>query len=114
MIKQIVAERSLKEGFTESRLPEFTQSEIQHIKGTADFFGLNHYTTRYASTQNYNIKPEEPHWLYDTGARYWQDEEWVYSGSEWCRVSIVFCQYFLIFLDFLESTMGISKASQLD
>ena len=28
-----------------SRLPVFTEEEIEFNKGTADFFGLNHYTS---------------------------------------------------------------------
>lgn len=88
VIKQNVADRSLKEGFTESRLPEFTQAEIQNIKGTYDFFGLNHYTTKYAQAKEYPIDPSEPHWTYDTGAYLFQDDAWNYTGSEWCRVCI--------------------------
>lgn len=88
-MKQNIAERSFKEGFTESRLPEFSQSEIQSIKGTYDFFGLNHYTTMYATSEEYDIKAEEPHWIYDTAAYTWQDDSWEYSGSEWCRVCMV-------------------------
>lgn len=34
------------------RLPEFTESEKQRIKGTYDYFGLNHYTT----VLTYNLK----------------------------------------------------------
>ena len=31
------------------RLPEFSESEKKIIKGSSDFFGLNHYTTMYAA-----------------------------------------------------------------
>ncbi|XP_060535576.1 myrosinase 1-like [Cylas formicarius] len=40
-----VANRSKLEGYSKSRLPEFTEEEIKYIKGTSDFFCLNHYTT---------------------------------------------------------------------
>jgi beta-glucosidase/6-phospho-beta-glucosidase/beta-galactosidase len=40
-----IGERSEKEGFNKSRLPEFTSQEIEDIKGTYDFIGLNHYST---------------------------------------------------------------------
>lgn len=36
------------------RLPEFTESEKQRIKGTYDYFGLNHYTTVLAYNFNYS------------------------------------------------------------
>jgi beta-glucosidase len=34
------------------RLPEFSNSEKEMIKGSSDFFGLNHYTTMYAAHSN--------------------------------------------------------------
>ncbi|ERL86195.1 hypothetical protein D910_03607 [Dendroctonus ponderosae] len=42
MIERI-ASRSALEGFARSRLPVFTQEEIEYINGTSDFFGLNSY-----------------------------------------------------------------------
>ncbi|KAF2887266.1 hypothetical protein ILUMI_18907, partial [Ignelater luminosus] len=44
-MKKLVAERSKKEGFKRSRLPEFTKKEVKYIRGTFDFLGLNHYST---------------------------------------------------------------------
>lgn len=44
-LKERIADNSRAEGFHRSRLPNFTQQEISYIRGTWDFFGLNHYTT---------------------------------------------------------------------
>ncbi|XP_060527146.1 myrosinase 1-like [Cylas formicarius] len=40
-----VGTRSLLEGYSKSRLPEFTQEQIDYVKGTYDFFALNTYAT---------------------------------------------------------------------
>nr|CAH7744350.1 unnamed protein product [Callosobruchus chinensis] len=45
VMKQRVEERSRLENYTISRLPAFSASEIDMIKGSADFLGLNHYRT---------------------------------------------------------------------
>ena len=38
------------------RLPKFSEQEKEMIKGTSDFFGLNHYTTMYAAHDDGTIK----------------------------------------------------------
>uniref|UniRef100_A0A2H1VX30 isoleucine--tRNA ligase n=1 Tax=Spodoptera frugiperda TaxID=7108 RepID=A0A2H1VX30_SPOFR len=45
-LEKYIAGISKTEGYNQSRLPPFTPEEIQLIKGTYDFYGLNHYTTR--------------------------------------------------------------------
>ncbi|KAI8433071.1 hypothetical protein MSG28_013929 [Choristoneura fumiferana] len=45
-LERYIAEKSKKEGYSRSRLPSFTQEEIELIRGSYDFYGLNHYTTR--------------------------------------------------------------------
>ncbi|KAJ8976262.1 hypothetical protein NQ317_006340 [Molorchus minor] len=45
IMKTRIAMRSELEGFNQSRLPEFTQEEIDYINGTYDYLGLNTYST---------------------------------------------------------------------
>ncbi|XP_041978275.1 myrosinase 1-like [Aricia agestis] len=45
-VEQLVANKSLSEGYRKSRLPAFTPQEIELIKGTYDFYGFNYYTSR--------------------------------------------------------------------
>nr|AHZ59646.1 glycoside hydrolase family 1 [Phyllotreta striolata] len=45
LVVERVAERSKKEGYKKSRLPKFTQEEIDFIRGTHDFLAFNHYYT---------------------------------------------------------------------
>ena len=37
--------KSEAQGFNESRLPTFTVNETAEISGSADFLGINHYTS---------------------------------------------------------------------
>ncbi|KAI8509996.1 hypothetical protein Bbelb_124240 [Branchiostoma belcheri] len=50
-MRDIIAGFSQEEGWPQSRLPAFTEEEIQYNRGTADFVGLNQYSARliYAS-----------------------------------------------------------------
>ena len=87
VMKDKVAYKSAQQGFNESRLPEFTEDEKAFIKGTGDFFGLNHYTTRYAQ----DIAGEEddsnpPSYYKDQDVSISKDDNWPESGSGWLIV----------------------------
>ncbi|NXT75155.1 LPH hydrolase, partial [Zapornia atra] len=85
VMKKRIRERSLAQGLNQSRLPEFTESEKQRIKGTYDYFGLNHYTTVLA----YNIKYPAGVQSYDSdrGVASIADRSWLNSGSLWLKVT---------------------------
>uniref|UniRef100_A0A8C6XYL9 Lactase n=1 Tax=Naja naja TaxID=35670 RepID=A0A8C6XYL9_NAJNA len=81
LMKKRVQERSSDK----SRLPEFTESEKQRIKGTYDYFGLNHYTTILASNLDFsaNIISYDA----DRGVASIVDHSWLGSGSFWLKVT---------------------------
>nr|XP_028600757.1 lactase-phlorizin hydrolase [Podarcis muralis] len=81
VMKRRIQERSAGQ----SRLPEFTESEKQRIKGTFDFFGLNHYTTVLASNLNYSSLFTS--YDADRGVASITDRSWLGSGSFWLKVT---------------------------
>ncbi|KAK7867987.1 hypothetical protein R5R35_014769 [Gryllus longicercus] len=84
VMRERVAANSAKEKLRRSRLPVFTQEEINYIKGTADFFGLNHYTTNYAEEGEEGKTPSADR---DAGAIITQNASWPSSGSDWLKVT---------------------------
>lgn len=80
---------SKQEGFPRSRLPKFSQEEIERIKGTADFFGLNTYTTVLVSLNDRNNSANFPipSFNHDMGVVEMIDNNWPESGSSWLHVS---------------------------
>ncbi|XP_058975510.1 myrosinase 1 [Musca domestica] len=79
---------SKEQGFSRSRLPEFTKEEIQRIRGTADFFGINTYTTSLVTSNDHNnsAKFPIPSFNHDMGVVESQDPNWTGSGSVWLKV----------------------------
>ena len=47
------------------RLPNFTEEEKELLKGSVDFYGLNHYTTGWIQDCNYDNSSEEKTWFTD-------------------------------------------------
>ncbi|CAG9581964.1 unnamed protein product [Danaus chrysippus] len=76
---------SRRQHFTRSRLPTFTKDEIEMIKGSSDFLGLNHYTT-YLVTKNKSKISITPSFEADTGGILSQKAEWPKSNSTWLKV----------------------------
>lgn len=88
LMKERVAAKSLAQGFKRSRLPDFTNQELELIRGTSDFIGLNHYTTNLV---NQSITSEAlndiPSYEDDHEAKTYQPSEWDSAASSWIKVS---------------------------
>ncbi|KAL3286612.1 hypothetical protein HHI36_001112 [Cryptolaemus montrouzieri] len=74
IMKKTVQDRSILENFTQSRLPALMQTEINNLKGSADFFGLNHYDTVLSAKHKYAIG--DPCFYKDIGAIAGKDSNW--------------------------------------
>lgn len=82
-----IAQKSAAQGFPRSRLPEFTEEEVEYVRGTSDFFGLNHYSSSmvYRNASVYNKHPV-PSYYDDIDIGEYMDPDWGYSVSPWLRV----------------------------
>ncbi|CAJ0949039.1 unnamed protein product [Ranitomeya imitator] len=83
VMKSEISKKS-KEGLTTSRLPEFTDGEKNMIKGTADFFCLNYYTTR--KVKPISTNQSGPSYDSDMGGEGIKDPQWPIAGVEWLAV----------------------------
>ncbi|XP_056896347.1 lactase/phlorizin hydrolase-like [Takifugu flavidus] len=84
LMKTIIRERSLAAGLPGSRLPEFTPEEIESIKGTHDYFGLNHYTTVLSFPVNMG---DQQDYDGDRGTGVTHDRTWIETGSSWLKIT---------------------------
>ncbi|XP_033747862.1 lactase-phlorizin hydrolase-like [Pecten maximus] len=85
VMKRVVKSKSLAQGLSKSRLPEFTPEEIAQNKKSADFFGLNHYTSNLVSQLDRPIKDQSYENDQDLDITY--DNCWNRSESSWLRVN---------------------------
>ncbi|CAG9784227.1 unnamed protein product [Diatraea saccharalis] len=85
IMKEKIATKSAEQGFSRSRLPEFTADEIKLLKGSADFLGLNHYTTQIIR-QDASATYDVPSFWDDIGGTTYQLDEWESTASPWLKV----------------------------
>lgn len=80
---------SLENGLPRSRLPKFTEEELKLLKGSADFFGLNFYTSMRVTHNDLRNsgKYKVPSWDHDTGVIMDMDPTWKVANSWWFSVS---------------------------
>lgn len=90
ILKEKVSAKSASQGFPRSRLPELTNEEIEYIKGTANYFGINHYSTRivYRNSTVYGIN-KVPSVEDDNDRGLYQREEWPTPTCIWTKVKTI-------------------------
>lgn len=81
MIEQI-SMNSIQEGRNSSRLPTFSKQWIELICGSADFLGVNYYTSRFVEERQ---KPKglSPSFDRDRNLNFNVKKEWKQASSDW-------------------------------
>lgn len=74
--------KSGQQGLGTSRLPTFSTQEKSYIKGTCDFLGIGHFTTRYITQKNHPSGRSSSYFL-DRDLAELVDPRWPDPGSEW-------------------------------
>lgn len=81
MIEEI-AKNSMEEGRRRSRLPVFDEDWITYIKGTADFVGVNYYTSNLVKLE-VDPNSSKPPFLRDQRLTTYADPSWKQAKSDW-------------------------------
>ncbi|CAE7229045.1 BGL1A [Symbiodinium natans] len=64
------------------RLPEFSDNEVELLKGSSDFFGLNHYSTDFVSPGE-DGPPATPNFFADQDVKNISDPRWQRTDMGW-------------------------------
>ncbi|CAH2059140.1 unnamed protein product, partial [Iphiclides podalirius] len=84
-LKKLVDQKSAEQGYSRSRMPEFTEEERDFVKGSSDFFGINHYTAKLISaTENLQEHPV-PSVYNDINVGESVAEDWPSAASSWLK-----------------------------
>ncbi|XP_071637445.1 myrosinase 1-like [Temnothorax longispinosus] len=83
IMRQRIAENSKLDGFPRSILPVFSPEWVQYIKGTSDFFALNHYSSKLVETVP---RSKGQAWYDYSGVKTSIDPSWPKSASDGLRV----------------------------
>ncbi|XP_023019417.2 cytosolic beta-glucosidase [Leptinotarsa decemlineata] len=81
-----IAKYSKAQGFKQSRLPAFSQEEIELIKGTYDFLAVNHYTTYMVSALEDPNHVGGVSWDEDSGVNSYQKSTWKTAAIDWFKI----------------------------
>ncbi|XP_057286505.1 lactase-like protein, partial [Pezoporus wallicus] len=82
VMKNYIGKKSAQQGLGTSRLPTFSAQEKTYIKGTLDFLGIGHFTTRYVLQKNFpSLQVPSYHTDYDLAELV--DPKWPAPGPKW-------------------------------
>lgn len=81
-MSQQIARNSIHEGRSWSRLPKFSEKWIETVRGSADFLGLNYYTSYFVDMAE---EPEgkNPSFYRDLMLKYSVKSDWKQAKSTW-------------------------------
>ncbi|XP_055010701.1 lactase-like a [Boleophthalmus pectinirostris] len=82
VMKEYIGRKSGQQGLGLSRLPVFTPQEKSYVKGTCDFLGVGHFTTRYVTQRNQPSALGDSYFT-DRDLAELVDPVWPDPGSEW-------------------------------
>ncbi|XP_029009397.1 lactase-like b isoform X2 [Betta splendens] len=83
VMKDFIGRKSVQQGLGTSRLPAFSPQEKSYIKGTCDFLGVGHFTTRYITHKNNPSGRASSSYFTDRDVAELVDPRWPDPGSEW-------------------------------
>ncbi|XP_022818244.1 myrosinase 1-like isoform X1 [Spodoptera litura] len=122
-LEKALAEVSLKRGYSRPQLPPFTQEEIELVRGTYDFFALNHYTSRLMRTAKEGEKFTE--WplgdVEDLNGIIVRKADWAQAATSWfyvnpegIRKGLVWLKQQYGDLEFMITENGLATKAGLD
>ncbi|KAG8574956.1 hypothetical protein GDO81_009399 [Engystomops pustulosus] len=82
IMKEYIGQKSAHQNLGMSRLPIFTSQEKAFIKGTSDFLGVGHFTTRYITNRNFP-STQGPSYFTDKDLMELVDPKWPEPESKW-------------------------------
>ncbi|XP_054025016.1 lactase-like protein isoform X4 [Dryobates pubescens] len=82
VMKNYVGRKSAQQGLGTSRLPTFSVQEKAYIKGTSDFLGIGHFTTRYVLQKSFPFLQVSSYHT-DPDLAELVDPKWPAPGPKW-------------------------------
>ncbi|KAM6387803.1 lactase-like protein [Pluvialis apricaria] len=82
VMKNYVGRKSAQQGLGTSRLPTFSVQEKTYIKGTSDFLGIGHFTTRYVPQKSFPFLQVSSYHT-DSDLAELVDPKWPAPGPKW-------------------------------